>query len=213
MEQVFTCSIFVTIIDENFKFIIIKTKMAKISVFNFISLNGCYKGPKEDISWHKQGDKSEEGEYAKRSLKADSILLFGRTTYDMMSSFWPTPEAAKAFPEVAKGMNAAEKIVFSRKLKKADWNNTTLIKGNLIDEVKKLKKSAKKDITILGSGTIITQLSENGLIDSYQFMIDPVVVSNGTSIFDKIKKGLDLKLIETKVFKSGAVLHSYKPKK
>ena len=194
MKQVFTCSIFVTIIDENFKFIVIKTKMAKISVFNFISLNGCYKGPKEDISWHKQGDKSEEGEYAKRSLKADSILLFGRT-------------------EVAKGMNAAEKIVFSRKLKKADWNNTTLIKGNLIDEVKKLKKSAKKDITILGSGTIITQLSENGLIDSYQFMIDPVVVSNGTSIFDKIKKGLDLKLIETKVFKSGAVLHSYKPKK
>lgn len=186
--------------------------MAKISVFNFISLNGCYKGAKEDISWHKQGDKSEEGEYAKRSLKADSILLFGRTTYDMMSSFWPTPLAAKTFPEVAKGMNAAEKIVFSTKLKKADWNNTTLIKGNLIEEVKKLKKSVK-DITILGSGSLIAQLSEYGLIDTYQFMIDPVVVANGTSIFDKIKQNIDLKLLETKVFKSGAVLLSYRHKK
>lgn len=187
--------------------------MAKLSVFNFISLNGCYKGPNEDISWHKQGDKSEESEYAGRSLQANNILMFGRVTYDMMSEFWPTKQAAKAFPDVAKGMNEAEKIVFSRKLKKADWNNTTLIKNNMIEEVKKIKKSVEKDITILGSGTIITQLSEEGLIDSYQFMVDPVVITSGTSIFDKIKNDLDLKLTETKAFKSGAVLLCYESRK
>ena len=188
-------------------------QMAKINVFNFISLNGCYKGPKEDISWHKQGDKSEENEYASRSMEAGNILLFGRTTYDLMSNFWPTPEAAKAFPKVAKGMIEAEKIVFSKKLKKVNWHNTTLIKDDLIEEVKRLKKTIKKNITILGSGTIITQLAEHGLIDSYQLMINPIVVANGTSLFDKIKSNQELKLTATKSFKSGAVLHCYEPLK
>lgn len=109
--------------------------MGKLTVFNFITLNGFYKGDNEDISWHQHG--GEEAEYSEESLQSGSTLLFGRITYQMMESFWPTPMAAEAFPKVAQGMNQAEKIVFSKTLKKVKWNNSRLVKGNLIDEIKK----------------------------------------------------------------------------
>jgi dihydrofolate reductase len=140
--------------------------MRKLSIFNFLTLNGFYKGVNEDTSWHKHG--GEEARYSEDSLKAGNILLFGRVTYEMMAGFWPTQMAADNFPKVAEGMNKAEKIVFSRTLKKADWNNTKLIKKNMIEEIKELKKLTGNDMTVLGSGSIITQLAEEGLIDEYQ---------------------------------------------
>ena len=106
-------------------------------------------------------------------------------------------------------MNKAEKIVFSTTLKTADWKNTQLIKENIVEEVRKLKQSNGKNMTILGSGTIITQLAEANLIDSYQIMIDPVVIKNGTPIFNNIQCNINLKLIDTKTFKSGVVLLNY----
>ncbi len=183
--------------------------MRKLSTFTFISLDGYYKGQNEDISWHKHGP--EEGEYSAESLKSENILLFGRTTYEMMASFWPTPMAYDAFPVVAEGMNKAQKIVFSRTLKKANWGNTRIICDNIVDEVKSLKQKAAKDLTLLGSGSILTQLAEAGLIDEYQIMIDPVAIGNGTPIFKNIKDQLDLKLINTRTFKSGVILLSYQP--
>jgi dihydrofolate reductase len=115
--------------------------MGKLSVFNFITLNGFYKGPNNDISWHRHG--AEENEFASEGLKSGSILLFGRVTYEMMAGYWPTPLAAQNDPSTAEGMNNSEKIVFSRTLKNAKWNNTRIISVNLIEEVKKLKKNGK----------------------------------------------------------------------
>jgi dihydrofolate reductase len=183
--------------------------MATLGVFNFITLNGYYKGPNEDISWHRHG--AEESEYAAEGANSESILLFGRITYQMMASYWPTPMAAKNDPVVAEGMNKAEKIVFSRTLRKADWSNTKLVKDDMIEEVKKLKRHGKKDITILGSGSIVTQLAEAGLIDNYQIMVDPVVLGAGIPMFEGLKQKLDLKLTSTRAFKSGVVLLTYKP--
>lgn len=182
--------------------------MPKLSVFNFITLDGYYKGYGNDISWHRHS--SEEAEYSAESLKPGNLLLFGRVTYEMMFSFWPTPMAFKNFPVVAEGMNNAEKIVFSRTLEKAEWNNTRLIKGNIAAEIKKLKKTARNDMTLLGSGSILTQLAQKGLIDEYQIMIDPVVIGKGISIFKNIKKQLNLELTASRVFKSGTVLLSYR---
>ena len=145
--------------------------MGKLSVFNFITLNGFYKGTNNDISWHRHG--TEENEFASEGLKSDSMLLFGRVTYQMMAGYWPTPMAAQNDPTVAEGMNSSEKIVFTRTLKKAEWNNTRIISDNVIEEVKKLKKNGK-DMTILGSGSIVTLFAEHGLIDEYQIMVDPV---------------------------------------
>ena len=182
--------------------------MRKLNVFNFTTLNGFFEGPNHDISWHRHG--GEENKYSDDSLQAGNILLFGRRTYEMMYSFWPTPMAAEMFPETAKGMNKSEKIVFSNLLKKAEWNNTKVIGGNIVEEMKRLKKTKGKDMTILGSGSIVSLFADAGLIDNYQIMIDPVAIGNGTPIFNGIQHKLDLKLIETKIFKSGVVLLSYK---
>jgi dihydrofolate reductase len=181
--------------------------MRKLSVFNFVTLNGCFKGPNGDLSWHKHG--FEESEYSAEMLKAGNTLLFGRVTYQMMAAYWPTPDAIKNAPAVAEGMNKADKIVFSRTLKKAEWNNTKIVKDNIIEEIKKMKSSAGRDMTLLGSGSILNQLAEHGLIDEYQIMVDPVVISGGTTIFKDIKNKLDLKLTDTRTFKTGVVLLCY----
>ncbi|KAA0993575.1 dihydrofolate reductase family protein [Dyadobacter aurulentus] len=184
--------------------------MAKLTTFNFITLNGLYKGPQEDTSWHRHGE--EEAEYASGSMEGDhSILLFGRKTYESMASWWPSPMALETMPEVAAGMNRSEKIVFSKTLESADWENTTLIKGDLIDEIKRLKETLTKDLVVLGSSNLITQLADARLVDYYGIMIDPVALGNGTPFFNGLKNKLDLKLVESKVFKSGVVLLGYIP--
>ena len=183
--------------------------MAKLNVFNFITLNGFYKGVNNDIGWHQHG--GEESEFSKEGAQSDSILLFGRVTYEMMYSFWPTPMAKESMPEVADGMNKSEKIVFSNTLKKAKWNNTRIINSHAVEEIKKLKKTSKKDITILGSGSIVTLCAEHGLIDTYQIMLDPVAIGKGTPMFSGMKRQLDLNLVSVKKFKSGVVLLNYKP--
>lgn len=179
--------------------------MRQLNVFNFTTLNGYFKGPQGDTSWHSHG--GPESEYGVESLKAQNTLVFGRITYDMMASYWPTPDALKNMPEMARGMNEAEKIVFSTTLKKADWNNTTIIKD--IKEMGTLKKSKGPDMTILGSGSIITQLADAGLIDTCQIMIDPVALGDGTPMFKGLKTPLNLQLVNSRVFKSGIVLLSY----
>ena len=184
--------------------------MSKLTVFNFTTLNGFYKDSAHGISWHNHDQ--DEGDHAADSMRAQNTLLFGRVTYEMMASFWPTPMAMKQMPEVAKGMNKAQKIVFSRTLKKATWKNTTVINGDLVKEVKRLKKENDHDLTILGSGSIITQLADAKLIDGYQIMIDPVALGTGTAMFHNMKRQLDLRLVNSQVFKSGVVMLDYEPR-
>ena len=183
--------------------------MPQLTCFNFISLDGYYKGVDNDIHWHRHGE--AEAKFSAENMKRGNTLLFGRITYEMMAGYWPSPMARENNPVVASGMNNANKIVFSRTLTKADWENTRLIKENIVEEIRKLKKIPGKDMTILGSGSIITQLAEAGLIDEYQFMIDPVVIGKGTPIFKNIHSKMDLELLSSRVFKSGTVLLTYRP--
>jgi dihydrofolate reductase len=183
--------------------------MRKVSVFNFVTLNGYFEGAKGDISWHRHGE--EENQYAQEWLKVGNTLLFGRLTYEMMVSYWSTPIAKENDPVMAEGMNKANKVVFSRTLKEAGWSNTRLVKDDVVEVISKLKQLPGKDMTVLGSGSIISQLAQAGLIDEYQIMVDPVVLGEGTTIFKGIKNKLDLKLTSTKAFKSGVVLLCYEP--
>lgn len=180
--------------------------MRKLTAFNFVTLNGFYKDASGTTAWHEHDD--EGSRFAGDNMQAGNILLFGRLTYEMMAGFWPSPMARESMPEVAKGMNDAQKIVFSKTLKKADWQNTTIV-SDMIAEVKKLKQTPGHDLTILGSGNIISQLADEGLLDSIQLMIDPIALGSGTPIFSGINKQLNLELTDTKIFKSGAVLLSY----
>jgi dihydrofolate reductase len=183
--------------------------MGTLTAYNFLTLNGFFKGIEEDISWHAHG--GEEEQYSVESLQGGGVLLFGHKTYDMMASFWPTPLAEQQFPDVAAGMNQAEKIVFSRKPFTPEWKNARAISGDILKEVARFKEQSGKNMTILGSGTIISLFAEHGLIDEYQFMIDPVAIPNGTPVFAGITKKIELDLIDSKVFKSGVVLLSYRP--
>lgn len=183
--------------------------MKKLSVFNFLTLNGYYKGRNEDISWHRHG--SEEAEFAAEGAQTNSILLFGRKTFEMMAGYWPTPMGMKDNPAVAEGMNKSQKIVFSRSLDTAAWQNTRIVKENIIEEVTKLKQAGDQDMTVLGSGSIVTQLADARLIDVFQFMIDPVVLGEGTSEFRGLSRTLNLKLVNSKTFRSGVVLLTYEP--
>lgn len=184
--------------------------MRKLVAFNFITLNGYFAGLDGDISWHKNSD-PEKDDFAIEMLWHESTLLFGRVTYELMAGYWPSKMALENDPVIAGGMNRAEKIVFSKTLKTAEWNNTKIISGDIFKAIEKMKQTPGNDMAILGSGSIITQFAERGLIDEYQFMIDPVVIGEGTSIFKGVEQTLELKLISTRTFDSGALLLTYEP--
>jgi dihydrofolate reductase len=184
--------------------------MRRLTVFNFMTLNGYFKGPGEDISWHSHSAE-EEGEFAGEMAQMGGAHLFGRVTYEMMVAYWPTPDAKKKFPAVADGMNKAEKIVFSRTLKKVDWQNSRLVNGDIVEEMRKLKAGSGNDMCILGSGSIVTQMAAAGLIDEYMFMVDPLILGEGTPICKGMDHILHLKLKKTRTFKSGTLLLTYEP--
>jgi dihydrofolate reductase len=183
--------------------------MRKVIVFNFVTLNGYFEGPNRDISWNIHD--AEENEYAVEMLKSGNTLLFGRVTYELMASYWPTPYAIKNDPIVAEGMNTADKIVFSRTLEKVEWSNTRMVKDNIEEEIKNMKQQPGKNMTLLGSGSILTQFAQQGLIDEYQIMVNPVVLGDGTPIFKGIQHSLNLKLTTTRTFRNGNVLLCYQP--
>ena len=134
--------------------------MRKLSVFNTVSLDGYFTDQNNDMSWVKQHlNDAEWDEFVGGNASGNGVLLFGRVTYEMMASFWPSPQATQMMPVVAKGMNQSEKVVFSKTLSRADWNNTTLVKGNLADEVCRLKQQPGNGMVILGSGQIVAELT------------------------------------------------------
>jgi dihydrofolate reductase len=182
--------------------------MRKVNVFDNVSLDGFFADAKGDMSWaHKQDE--EWNAFASANASGNGELLFGRVTYDMMAAFWPTPQAAKMLPEVAAGMNAMRKTVFSRTLDTVAWQNTVLLKGDLVTEVRRLKQQPGPDIVILGSGSIVSQLTQARLIDEYQLVLNPIVVGRGRSLFETVVDTLNLTLTKTQSFRNGNVVLWY----
>ena len=184
--------------------------MRKLVVFNHVTLDGYFVDMNGDMSWAHKND-AEWNEFVADNTSGGGVLMFGRITYEMMAGFWPTPFATENYPIVAKGMNNLPKVVFSRTLDKALWNNTKLVKGGLAAEVRKMKKEPGQDMVILGSGSIVSQLAQEGLIDEYQIVVNPVVLGKGKTMFDGVKEKLNLKLTTTRIFGNGNVLLCYLP--
>ncbi len=150
-------------------------------------------------------------EFSGKNAQGGAILLFGRKTYETMAAFWPMPAGHDTQEATATGMSAAEKIVFSRRLKKADWNNSRVVSGDIATEVKRLK-DADKNMTTLGSGSIVSQLTDAKLVDTFMILVDPIALPGGTPIFTGITNNLSLELTDHRIFKSGRVLLTYKSK-
>ena len=184
--------------------------MAKLIVFNNVTLDGYFTDNNGDMSWaHKQD--SEWNEFVAGNASGESRLIFGRVTYQMMASFWPTPQASASFPEVAQRMNSLQKVVFSRSMDAAAWQNTKLVKSGIEEEVRKLKDDAGPDMTILGSGTIVSQLAEAGLIDEFHVVVNPIAIGQGRTMFEGMSRKVHLKLLRTRSFGNGNVLLCYEP--
>ncbi|HWQ19939.1 MAG TPA: dihydrofolate reductase family protein [Methanotrichaceae archaeon] len=186
--------------------------MRKITVFENVSLDGYFAGPNGEIDWFvaEPGGQAELDEFAADSIKSTEMLLFGRVTYELMASYWSTADAMKSNPVVAERMNNLPKIVFSRTLDDVKWQNTRLVKGNIEEEIKKMKCQPGGNMAIMGSGSIVSALAQLGLIDEYSIMVNPVVLGAGRSVFQGVRDRLHLKLLETRTFKnSGNVLLSY----
>jgi dihydrofolate reductase len=179
-------------------------------VFNQISLDGYFTTENGDISWaHEQAQDAEWSKFAADNASGEATLLFGRKTYEMMASYWPTPKAKADNAGVAEGMNKLQKVVFSRTLEKVSWSNTTLVKSDPAAEVRKMKKESGPDMVIMGSGTIVSLLTQAGLIDEYELVMIPVVLGKGRTMFDGVKEKLKLELTKTRAFKNGSVVMWY----
>ncbi len=184
----------------------------RLIVFDNISLDGYFVDANGDMSWaHRTTPDADWDAFMVANSTARAVLVFGRITYDLMVSFWPTPMAAKNFPAAAEGMNSAQKIVFSRTMDKASWNNTRLVKTDPVAEMRKLKNEPGNDLCILGSGNIVAQLAPQGLIDEYQLAVVPIVLGKGRTMFDGVKKNLSFKRTKCRAFGNGNVLLCYEP--
>ncbi len=146
-----------------------------------------------------------------RNATSEGQMLLGRITYEALSRHWTSPRATTVDSTVAAAMNAIPKVVFSRTLDKVSWNNARLVKSDMVAEVRKLKQEPGFDMVILGSGSIIRQLTHEGLIDEYQLVVVPVVLGEGRSMFQGLQKTLRLKLINQRCFANGNIILTYEP--
>lgn len=184
--------------------------MRKVHVFDNVSLDGFFTDANNDMSWAHKHDE-EWNAFASGNASGQAELLFGRVTYEMMAAFWPTPQAAQMLPQVAAGMNAMRKIVFSRTLDTVTWENTRLVKGDLVTEVTRLKQQPGPDLVILGSGSVVSQLTQARLIDEYQIVLNPIVLGRGRTLFETVEEKNPLKLTRIRQFKNGNVVVWYEP--
>ena len=184
--------------------------MPKIIVFNQVTLDGYFVDMNGDMSWAHKND-PEWNAFVADNAKGDATLLFGRITYELMAGFWPTPQAMKTMPVVAERMNDLPKVVFSRTLDQASWNNTKLVKSDMVAAIRKMKKEPGNDMVIMGSGSIVSQLTQQGLIDEYEVVVNPLVLGRGRTMFEGVKEKLNLKLTKTRSFSNGNVFLCYEP--
>lgn len=141
------------------------------------------------------------------------FILYGRKTYELMQ-FWQdllqNPSGEKSMDDFARSIDKTQKIVFSNTLNETGWDSAELAKTNLNKEVLELKDQSGKDI-LIGSRSLIIQLLNDNLIDEFQICIYPIIEEKGLLLFDQIKEKISLKLVNSKLFKSGAIVLYYKP--
>ncbi len=183
--------------------------MKKVIVFNRVSLDGFFAGPNGEIDWFIHDPEVDRVAHAR--MHPDTVL-FGRVTYQMFEGYWPgvgkNPNASKEEQALSDELNGMTKVVFSNTLKGVTWENARLVKKDVPGEVRKLKRADGPDMVIFGSGTIVHQLAQQGLIDEFMIVVTPVILGAGRPLFGSINKN-NLKLLKSKTFKSENVLLHY----
>jgi dihydrofolate reductase len=181
--------------------------MRKVIASEFVSLDGVFEAPDQ---WHFPYWSDEMGQEIGAAMAASDAMLMGRVLYEEWADFWP-----KQDPEenpFADRMNGVPKYVVSTTLEEPlEWQNSTLIKGNVAEEIAELKRQTGKDISISGSGSLVRSLLQYGLIDELGLMVHPVVVGSGKRLFEEGGDRIALELVDSKTLPRGVVYLTYRP--
>ncbi len=181
--------------------------MRKVTAGLFVSLDGVTESPEK---WQLPYFNDEMGEAVGAAMAAADAILLGRVTYEEFASYWPGVSSEDQ--PFAEYMNNTPKYVVSRTLAEPlEWNNSTLIKGNVAEEISRLKRQPGKNIGITGSATLVQSLLQEDLLDELGLMIHPVVVGSGKRLFEERGDPKGLKLVDSKTFSTGVVYLTYQP--
>jgi len=180
--------------------------MRKIVAGLFISLDGVVEAPDQ---WHFPYFNDEMGEAVDSQMAASDAMLLGRVTYQEFASYWPHQSTDEV--PIAEYMNNIPKFVVSTTLDTLDWQNSTLIQGNVAEELTKLKGQPGKDIAITGSGTLVRSLLRDDLLDELHLLVHPIVVGSGKRLFEEGSAQTPLKLVDAKTFSTGVLSLIYQP--
>jgi dihydrofolate reductase len=190
-------------------------------MFNHVTADGYFAGADGNLNWVVQDAEIDEAA-VRRMASVDTILL-GRRTYELFEAFWPhavdeSPTSADphdpsrrtaTLRAMAVWINEATKLVFSRSLKKVTWKNSRIIDEVDSRAIQAMKRERGKDMIVFGSGSIVSELTRHGLIDEYQFVLNPVLLGSGKRMMESVSNSVKLNLIETKEYSSGNVVLRY----
>jgi dihydrofolate reductase len=188
-----------------------ESRVRKLIVSEFVSLDGVMEAPGGEEGYPHTGwvlnfvDPAWEAYKLDEVLASDALLL-GRVTYEGFAAAWPRRSG-----DFADKTNSMPKLVVSRTLKELDWSNSTLIGGDVAEEVSKLKRQDGGDILVAGSRTLVHTLIDHDLVDEYRLMVFPVVLGSGRRLFPDRPDKIVLKRVDTKAFDSGVEVHAYEP--
>ena len=187
--------------------------MRKLVLTEWVSLDGYTAGPDNDMSFVGESFNDEMGKYEDDIVHTGDTLVLGRVTYESFAGSWPNvpdkPDVSEGEKAYARKLNSMRKVVFSRTLGSAEWNNSVLLREIDPEAIKQWKQEDGKDMLIYGSASIVQQLTNLGLIDEYQLLVHPVVLGGGKPLFKDVTDKRHLKLVSAKPFSSGVVLLTY----
>jgi dihydrofolate reductase len=180
--------------------------MRKIVVSAWVTIDGIFDSETMQ-EWFIPFNSIAKDEYIRESILGAGALLVGRTTYEMLAAYWPYELNDENGP--AGKMNSMEKFVVSTKLEKANWNNSTIINKNIVEEIKKLKQQEGSEIQIPGSATLVQSLMKENLIDEFRLLVHPVIMGGGKRFFKDEMKTSGMDLVKTQTFDKGVILLCY----
>lgn len=189
--------------------------MRKLKLQVQMTVNGFVSGPNGELDWMTWTWDDELKNYVNEITNSFDTILLGRKMTDGFVSYWTEVTKNPENPEyaAAKIFVDTPKIVFTKSLEKSEWENTVLAKGDIVEEVNKLKESEGKDIIVYGGATFVSSLIKNNLIDEYYLFINPQAINNGMDVFGEVDGILKLQLVESKTFECGIVVNKYLPGK
>jgi dihydrofolate reductase len=186
--------------------------MRKVKLSMQMTINGYVAGPNGENDWMTWNPDDEFLEFINTHFNSSDTILLGRKMADGFIKHWESAYKKNPDTPFAKKIVEIPKVVFTKTLDKSTWDNTTLAKGNLAEEIANLKKQNGKDIIVVGGAGFVSSLIKEGLIDEYHLILNPTAMGNGLTIFNSLDRIQKFTPIQAKLYSGGKTVLSYKPK-